>query len=115
MSSDVAGSEKLNEPIGEKAASYRHIMGALMDKLEGGMLCLNSVPIMHNGGRHCILVRDLSGNKSLGTLIDAVVERFNMQKDIDITISRDDIAKKERFNFSYIVVVQQEKVKAELP
>ncbi|MGO9377349.1 MAG: hypothetical protein ACLPN1_18225 [Dissulfurispiraceae bacterium] len=115
MSSQVISSGTLNEPIAEKASSYRHIMRALIDKLEGGMICLKNVPIMQNGGRHCILVRDLSRNKALGTHIDSVADKFNRLKDIEITISREDISTKERFDFSYIVVVQHGQVKAELP
>ena len=115
MDSHIANSDTLTKPISEQASSYRHITGALMDKLECGMLFLKNVSIMHNGGRHSILVRDLSMDRALGALIQTVVEKFNRLKDIDITISRDDIPKKERFNYSYIVVVQQEKVKAELP
>ena len=41
--------------------------------------------------------------------------KFTRMKDIEITISRDDISEKERFNYSYIVVVQPGEVKAELP
>jgi len=107
--------ETLNEPIGGKASSYRHIIGALTDKLECGILCLKNVPITHNGGRHCILIIDLSMDRALGVRLDAVIERFNRMKDIEIAISRDDITIKERLDYSYIVVVQQGKVKAELP
>jgi adenosine deaminase len=35
--------------------------------------------------------------------------------DVDISISSDDISFRDRFIYSYIVVVQQEMVKAELP
>ena len=105
----------LNERIVRRASSYRHIISALLDKLENGMLCLQNVAIEYNGGRHCILVRDLSEDTALGALIEAVVKKFTRMKDIEITISRDDISQKERFNYSYIVVVQPEEVKAELP
>ncbi len=115
MSGHVAIIETLNAPIGKKAPRYMHIMGALMDKLECGIQCLKNVPITHNGGRHCILVRDLSSDMALGELIHRVVERFNRLHDIEIAISSDDITFRERFNYSYIVVVQQERVKAELP
>lgn len=82
------------------------------------MLCLKNVAIEHNGGWHCILVRDLSSDRTLSSRIDAVVERLNRLRDlnnIEITISRNVIAKNERFNYSYIVLVQQERVTAELP
>jgi hypothetical protein len=52
---------------------------------------------------------------ALGTLIDAVIQKFSRTRDVEITISRDDISEKERYNYSYIVVVQPEEVKAELP
>ena len=115
MISHVTSNETLNKRVGERASSYRHIIGALRDKLENGMICLKNVPIEHNSGRHYILVRDLSMDGALGALIDAVVDKFTMMKDIEITISRDDISEKERFNYSYIVVVQPGEVKAELP
>jgi hypothetical protein len=115
MTGHVTSDNTLNKRIVERASSYRHILGDLRDKLENGMLCLKNVAIDHNGGQHCILVRDLTMDRALGVLIDAVVEKFSKMNDIEITISRDDIAEKERFNYSYIVVVQQEKVKAELP
>ena len=118
MISNVAIIEMLNAPIREEASNYRHIIDELMDKLECGMLCLKNVAIEHNGGRHCILVRDLSSDGTLSSRIDAVVERLNRLRDlnnIEITISRNDIAKNERFNYSYIVLVQQERVTAELP
>jgi len=115
MTSRVADSETSNKPISEHASSYRHITGALIDKLECGILFLKNVSIMHNGGRHSILVRDLSMDRALGALIRAAVDKCNRLKDTEITISRDDIPKKERFNYSYIVVVEQENVKAELP
>ena len=115
MISHIASGQTSNKPIVKKAPRYMRIMGALMDKLECGILCLENVPITHNGGRHCILVRDLSGDRALGDLIQSVVERFNRMNDVEITISSDDISFRDRFIYSYIVVVQQEKVKAELP
>lgn len=104
----------LNERIVRRASSYRGIIGALMDKLENGMLCLKDVAIEHNGGRHCILVRDLSRDIALGALIDAAVKRFTRTTDIEIAISRDDVSEVERFKYSYIVVVQPEEANAEL-
>jgi hypothetical protein len=115
MTGHVTSNEALNERMDQGASSYRHILNALTDKLESGVLCLKNVAIEHNGGRHCILVRDLSMDTVLGALIDAVVERFTRMKDLDVTISRDNIAEKERLNYSYIVVIQQGKVKSELP
>ena len=115
MIGHVASDETLNEPIGEKALGYKYIIATLIDKLECGILCLKNVPIIHNGGRHCILVCDLSLDSALVARINSVVEKFNRMKDIEITISRADIAKNERFKYSYIVVVQKGKVKAELP
>jgi len=115
MISNIASGKKSNKPMVKKAPRYMHIMGALMDKLECGILCLQNVSITHNGGRHCILVRDLSENMALSELIRSVVERFNRMNDVDISISRDDISFRDRFIYSYIVVVQQEMVKAELP
>jgi hypothetical protein len=115
MISHIASGKTSNKPIVKKAPRYMHIMGALMDKLECGILCLENVPITHNDGRHCILVRDLSENVALGELIRSVVERFNRMNDVDISISSNDISFRDRFIYSYIVVVQQDKVKAELP
>ena len=115
MTSHVTSSLALNKRVGERASHYRRIIGALRDKLENGMLCLKNVAIEHNGGRHCILVRDLSMDMALGTLIDAVIQKFSRTRDVEITISRDGISEKERYNYSYIVVVQPEEVKAELP
>jgi hypothetical protein len=115
MISHIASGTPTNKPKVKKAPRYMRIMGALMDKLECGILCLENVPITHNGGRHCILVRDLSENIALGELVRSVVERFNRMNDVDISISSDDISFRDRFIYSYIVVVQQESVKAELP
>lgn len=105
----------LSERIVRRASSYKQIIGELMDKLENGMLCLKNVAIEHNGGRHCILVRDLSRDIALGSLIEAVVKRFTRTTDVEVTISTDDVSEDERFNYSYIVVVQPGEVKAELP
>ena len=115
MTSQVISTETLIKGIGERLSCYSHIIGALRDRLENGILCLKNVAIDHNGGRHCILVRDLSRDKVFGERIDAVVKRFNRVKEVEITISRNDISENERFNYSYIVVVQQGEVKSELP
>lgn len=115
MLSRVAILETFNESKGKTAPSSMSIVRALIANLECGILCLKNVQIMHNGGKHCILVRDLSRDMALGELIQAAVERFNRLKEVEITIAKCDIPREERFNYSYIVAIQQEKVKAELP
>jgi hypothetical protein len=107
--------ETLNKPIGKKPSRYSHIISALRDNLECGMLLLKYVAIEHNRGRHCVLVLDLSMDRELGALIGPVIERFTSLKEIEITVSRDDISEEERSHYAFIVVVQEEKVKAELP
>lgn len=115
MISQSASGKSLNKPIGDDASNYGNIIGSLIDRIECGISCVKNVLITHNGGRHCILVRDLSMDSALGARIDLVIKRFNRMKNIDIVVSRDDVTKEERFNYSYIVVIRQGMVKAELP
>ncbi|HMK60657.1 MAG TPA: hypothetical protein VK452_05870 [Dissulfurispiraceae bacterium] len=112
MSDNVTG---VSQSIRERASSYRKIIGALMDMLESGIHCLKNIEIKHNKGRHSVLIRDLSMDKAIGTLIQAVTDRFRRLKNIDITVSREDVPRHERFNYSYIIVVRDGEVKSELP
>ncbi|HMK55966.1 MAG TPA: hypothetical protein VK448_04955 [Dissulfurispiraceae bacterium] len=105
----------ISQSIRERASSYRHILGALMDRLESGICCLKSIEIRHNSGRHSVLVRDLSMDRAIGTLIQAVADRFKKLRNIDITVSQDDVPRHERFNYSYIIVVRDGEVRSELP